>query len=63
MKSLKALGSDGMPPLFYKKYLNVVGRKLVNFVQEFCAIGKLNESINYTFIVLIHKVEMTCEFN
>ena len=35
MQNLKAPGSDGFPPLFYKQYWHVVGQKVINVVLDF----------------------------
>ena len=35
MQNLKAPGSDGFSPLFYKQYWHVVGQKIINVVLDF----------------------------
>ena len=56
MHPTKALGPDGMSPIFYQKYWDVVDYDVVN-----CVLGALNSgllpcSLNETFICLIPKV-------
>jgi len=55
MGELKALGADGMPVLFYKKFWSMVGEK----VKEVLAIpngADMPEGWNETVIVLIPKI-------
>jgi hypothetical protein len=56
MQSLKSLGPDGLPPLFYKKYWEVVGISVIKAVRDFFISGKMLKEVNYSFIVLIPKI-------
>ena len=57
MAPLKALGSDGMPPLFYQTYWTDVGMDISQAVLSCLNSGSLLKSINHTFITLIPKVK------
>jgi hypothetical protein len=54
---LKALGADGMPALFYKKYWHLVGEKVVQEVLHVLHGGSIPEGWNDTVVVLIPKVQ------
>jgi hypothetical protein len=56
MQSLKSPGPDGLPPLFYKKYWEVVGISVIKAVRDFFISGKMLKEVNYSFIVLIPKI-------
>jgi hypothetical protein len=55
MQSQKALDSDGLPPLFYKRYWFVVGSSVIQAVQKIFSSGKLLGELNNSYIVLIPK--------
>ena len=55
MASLKALGPDGMPPLFYQHFWGVVNNDLTSTVLSWLNSGTLPYSLNHTFITLIPK--------
>lgn len=55
MANNKSLGLDGMSPIFYKTYWNIVGYDVIKAVQDFFTHGKLNKAINHTFVALIPK--------
>jgi hypothetical protein len=57
MAPLKALGPDGLPPLFYQKFWPVVGPDVTRGVLSCLNSGQLLTSINHTFITLIPKVK------
>ncbi|XP_062005779.1 uncharacterized protein LOC133722953 [Rosa rugosa] len=57
MYPTKAPGPDGMPPLFFQKYWDVVGSDVVSAVQSFLTSGQLLGEINFTHICLIPKVK------
>ena len=57
MAPSKALGPNGMPPIFYQKYWHVVGQDVTNVVLSYLNSGCLLKSINHTFITLIPKVK------
>ena len=56
MAPLKALGSDGMPPLFYQTFWQRIGLEVSEAVLSCLNSGTLLKSINHTFISLIPKV-------
>jgi hypothetical protein len=57
MAPLKALGPDGMPPLFFQKYWKVVGPEVTQGVLSCLNLGHILNAINHTFITLIPKVK------
>ncbi|XP_024164412.1 uncharacterized protein LOC112171461 [Rosa chinensis] len=57
MYPTKAPGPDGMPPLFFQKYWEIVGSDVVSAVQHFLHTGQFLGEINYTHIFLIPKVK------
>lgn len=52
----KAAGPDGMSPIFYQKYWDIVGPDVVNCVLEVLNSGVLPYGLNETYIFLILKV-------
>ena len=54
---LKAPGPDGMPSIFFKKFWDVVGRKLTDEVMGVLHGGPMPEGWNETIISLIPKVD------
>jgi hypothetical protein len=48
MQSLKSLGSNGLPPLFYKKYWKVVGHSVIKAVCNFFISGKMLKEVNHS---------------
>lgn len=66
MAPLKALGPNGMPPLFYQHYWDLVGKDITTSILSFLNSATLPEHLNHTFITLIHKVknlELVFEFH
>ena len=57
MAPLKALGSDGMLPLFYQTYWTDVGMDVSQVVLSCLNSRSILKSINHTFITLIPKVQ------
>ena len=55
MASLKALGPDGMPPLFYQHYWNLIVDDISNTMLHYFNSATLPENLNHTFITLIPK--------
>ena len=56
MALLKALGPDGMPPIFYQKFWPDIGMKISDVVFSCLNSVTFLKSINHTFITLIPKV-------
>ena len=50
MAPLKAPGPDGMPPLFYQHYQNLVGDDVCQSVLKFLNTASLLEHLNHTYI-------------
>ncbi|XP_062028661.1 uncharacterized protein LOC133744595 [Rosa rugosa] len=55
MYPTKAPGPDGMPPMFFQKYWEVVGGDVVSAVQNFLHTRQILGEINFTHICLIPK--------
>ena len=55
MHPLKAPGPDGMSPLFFQKYWNVVGFDVTTAIPSVLNYGHLLQKMNYTHIVLVLK--------
>lgn len=64
MQGNKSPGSNGMSPIFYKKFWNIVGKDLIIAVQQFIGDGKLSKATNHTFLAFIPKnkqlIELRC---
>ena len=57
MAPLKAPGLDGMPPLFYQTYWDLVGDEVTSSVLHFLNYVSLPANLNHTFVTLIPKVK------
>ena len=57
MHPTKAPRSDGMSPIFFKHYWNIVGPEVVNCVLSFLNSGRMPCRLNGTYICLIPKVK------
>lgn len=55
MNSLEALGSDGMPALFYKKYCSIIKDDLISEIQNIFRNSHLLVQRSTTFVTLIPK--------
>ncbi|XP_075660413.1 uncharacterized protein LOC142630317 [Castanea sativa] len=65
MAPLKALGLDGMPPLFYQHFWEVMQYDVTNAVLSWLNTGTLPDPINHTLITLVPQVdnpELVTEF-
>ncbi|XP_062013973.1 uncharacterized protein LOC133730390 [Rosa rugosa] len=56
MYPTKSPGLDGMPPLFFQHYWEVIGKDVTEAVQDFLHTGNLLKQVNFTHICLIPKV-------
>lgn len=63
MHSLKAPGPDGMSPIFYQHYWDIIKPEFIQAVQNFFSSGHLLRQWNSTFITLIPKSKGACTFN
>jgi hypothetical protein len=63
MNSNKSPGPNGLPPLFFKHYWNIVKREVLEAVRNFFQSGRLLKQLNHTFIDLIPKVEGAASVN
>ena len=57
MAPLKAPCTDGMPPIVYQHYWDLVGKDITQFILSFLNSASLPKQINHTFITLIPKVK------
>ena len=57
MKPLTAPGPNGMPPLFYKSYWNIVGSNVIDATLSVLNSRNMPPNINHTFIALIPKTK------
>lgn len=57
MHPTKSPDSDGMPPIFYQRYWDVVGPRVVKCVLHILRIGIMPNEFNDTYIFLIPKVK------
>lgn len=56
MSPLKSPGPDGLPPIFFQKYWNILGSDITSCVLNFLNNKCLPRMLYFTFIVLIPKV-------
>lgn len=56
MESLKLLGPNGMPPLFFQQYWSTIGDEVADAILTCLNTSLVTPSINQTFITLIPKV-------
>ena len=63
MQDLKALGPDGFPVLFYKRYWSIVGEVVTKAVTSFFVSGSMPKEVNSSLIVLIPKSQNPTSFN
>ena len=57
MAPLKSPSPDGMPPLFYQNYWDLVGGDVTNSILSFLNTATLPDSLNHTFLTLIPKTK------
>lgn len=56
MDSDTALGSNGLPPMFYKKFWSKVGYDISEAVLAVLNLGTIPNDLNHTFLTLIPKI-------
>ena len=59
MASLKALGLDGMLPIFYQHYWSLIGDDVSLVVLSYLNSGTLLVGLNHTYITLVSKTKST----
>ena len=59
MESLKLLGPDGMPPLFFQQFWSTKGDEVADAILTCLNTSLVTPSINQTFITLIPKVKIS----
>ena len=57
MAPLKAPGSNGMPPLFYQNYWELVGDDVTKTILSYLNSASLPHPLNHTFLTLIPKIK------
>ena len=57
MAPLKTPSPNGMPPLFYQNYWNLVGCDITKTISSYVNTTTLPHPINHTFITLILKIK------
>ena len=57
MHPTKSLGPDGMSPIFFQKYWDVVGPQVIQSVMNILRTGTMPNGLNETYICLIPKVK------
>ena len=57
MAPLKAPGLDGMPPLFFQNYWDLVKGDITTTILNYLNSGSLPSTLNHTFVTLIPKVK------
>ena len=57
MAPLKAPGPDGMPPLFYQNYWELVGEDVTKTILSYLNSASLPHPLNHTFLTLIPKIK------
>ena len=57
MAPLKVLGPDGVPPIFYQNYWQLIGNDVTQSILSFLNIATLPTYLNHTFMTLIPKVK------
>lgn len=55
--TLKALGPDGMPSLFFQNYLDLVKGDIKNTILTYLNSSSLPSPLNHTFVTLILEVK------
>ena len=56
MAALKALGPNGMPPLFYQHFRSTVNHDVTSSILSWLNLGTIPTPLNHTFITLVPKI-------
>ena len=56
MAALKALGPNGMPPLFYQHFWSTVNHDVTSSILSWLNLGTIPTPLNHTFITLVPKI-------
>ena len=57
MAPLKAPGLDGIPPIFFQNYWNLIGNDITQSILQFLNTASLPPHLNHNFVNLILKVK------
>lgn len=57
MHPIKSPGPDGMPPIFFQKYWNIVGQNVSDCILNILSVGVMPLEMNETHIYLIPKTK------
>ena len=57
MAPMKAPGPDGMPPLFFQHFWNIVESDVTSSILSWLNSGILPHPLNHTFVALIPKIK------
>lgn len=60
---VKSPGPDGFSRIFFRKDWEIMKDKLIVFVKECFRVGRIPETVNKTFLILIPKMEKASIFN
>lgn len=63
MNPLKALGHDGMSPIFYQHFRGIVGKDVIVFVSHFFSTCEVLKNLNKTNLALILKCVLPLNLN
>ena len=57
MAPLKALGPDGMPPIFFQSFWRLIGDDVSKAVLDFLNSCHIPKEFNFTYVTLIPKMK------
>lgn len=61
MHPMKSPGPEGLPPFFYHKFWDIVGRDVTAAILSFMSSGRLLWKVNYMYVTLIPKQKQPIE--